>query len=110
MKKIIFGVVVFLASAQFVQAAAYWSEYGKVLLTYPYSSGNIFIRTENMPDTNRCGSKSYVLLLDTNKNKNIIYTTLLTAMTTGQRVRYNSSVCSGSYPVINHVILLPPGA
>lgn len=104
-KSMIVSFSLMVALISFCAKAAYWSPYSKVVFTYPHENGDIYVNLEDMPDTDNCGGKGYVVIKHTHLNKNIMYSSLLTAIATGHKVRYYSKGCAGKNPVVSNMFL-----
>lgn len=87
--------------------AGAWSAFTTITEVYPNSNGSVFVKAANMENVDNCQRVDYLIMLKDNIAQDKIYSALLAAMATNQRVSYFMSGCS-SFPVIESVRVRPP--
>ena len=97
-------IIVFFWVVSLNVQAGEWSGKTDVIELYPYASGSVFIKFSKMINPEDCSRVSWIRLdaLENSMGKEI-YSTLLTALTTGAKVNYYLSGCFGQYPKVHHI-------
>lgn len=102
-----FIVLMLFVSSPLANAGS-WSNLVSVTEAYAHSSGNIFIQFTEMHNPDGCSSTSLISVQASNPSGDRIYSTLLNAVATGQKVLYYISGCDGSFPRLLHLRIRPP--
>lgn len=102
-----FIVLVLLVFSPLANAAS-WSNVVNVTEAYAHSGGNIYAKFTEMHNPDGCSSTSFILVQAANSAGDRIYSTLLNAVATGQKVLYYVNGCDGSYPRLLHIRIRPP--
>lgn len=93
----------------FVKAAPYgWSSWVNVTEAYAASNGNIYVTYTQMYNPGNCSNVGFIAVPASNVAGDRIYSTLLNAMATGQKVLYYVNGCEGIYPKMTHIRIRPP--
>lgn len=85
--------------------AGVWTQYYMVTDVYPASSGDAYFKQETQENPDNCSSSTWYRLKADHASKGEAYAVVLSAIALGYKVRFNLNGCSGSYPVINAVIM-----
>jgi hypothetical protein len=111
MKRAVLALTLFLASS--IASAAGWSDALKVEQAFVENSDLVVIYTSGgSAYTSGCTANAWVFRADSDARRGRGWATVLTALTTGQRIRlwFNDTCAIWSFHDATSIMLLKPGA
>ena len=85
-----------------------WSNWVKPTIAYAQRDGHIYSVYTEMYNPTNCTNPGYIMVPSSTAAGDRIYSTLLNALATGQKVRYYIIGCSGDYPEMANIMIAAP--